>query len=134
MSTYPSVAAFVVFTSIQVHRFHIDISVKTSIDLTVALPATSPEAWILHGGVSLHLGPDAVGLCTEETFLGVEPGDFPVGNPRIRRLQLALNLLPYRLQKGKKHPLNRLFIKNDRNATKHMNNNLGSAGNITNET
>jgi hypothetical protein len=86
----------------------------------VALPATTPEAWILHGGVSLHLGPDAVGLCTEEAFLGVEPRDFPVGNPRIRRLQLALNLLPYRLQKKKeKNPLkNWLFSKNDRNATK----------------
>jgi hypothetical protein len=78
--------------------------------------ATAPEAWILHGGVSLHLGPDAVGLCTEEAFLGVEPGDFPVGNPRIRRLQLALNLLPYRLQKGKKNARwkNWLFIKNGR--------------------
>jgi hypothetical protein len=80
---------------------------------------TSPEAWILHGGVSLHLGPDAVGLCTEEAFLGVEPGDFAVGNPRIRRLQLALNLLPYRLQIEKeKNSLNWLFIKNDRNAAK----------------
>jgi hypothetical protein len=107
LSTESTVAKFVFFASIQAHRFHnaISVTVEAIIDLTVAL---LPEAWILHGGVSLHLGPDAVGLCTEEAFLGVEPGDFPVGNPRIRRLQLALNLLPYRLKKRRKTPIEKV--------------------------
>jgi hypothetical protein len=56
-----------------------------------------PKAGILHGGVALHLRPDAVSLRPEEPLLSVEAGDLPVRDPGVRRLQLALNLLPYGL-------------------------------------
>ncbi len=61
-----------------------------------------PKAGILHGGVALHLRPDAVSLRPEEPLLSVEACDLPVRNPGVRRLQLALNLLPYGLDRESK--------------------------------
>jgi hypothetical protein len=58
----------------------------------------SPKTRILHSGVALHFGSYAVSLSPEEPLLRVQACNLSVRYAGICRLQLALNLLPYRLK------------------------------------